>query len=172
MEHSCLVRHVSKFKLRWLLCPCKGSACPEMQCIQLANPQDPSHLWSLYLLLCSLSQTRLAMWSPYQSDIFPFSLSYSYPTKAFSLLPILQFSEWRLLHETLDEAFLYHLNCHLLSFSNPRKTQNHCIGDCSHEIKRHLLLGRKAMTNLDSIFKSRESLCLQRSIQSKLWFFQ
>ena len=32
--------------------------------------------------------------------------------------------------------------------------QNHC--DCSHEIKRHLLLGRKAMTNLDSILKSRD----------------
>ena len=29
-------------------------------------------------------------------------------------------------------------------------------GDCSHEIKRHLLLGRKAMTNLDSIWKSRD----------------
>ena len=29
-------------------------------------------------------------------------------------------------------------------------------GDCSHEIKRHLLLGKKAMTNLDSIFKSRD----------------
>ena len=29
-------------------------------------------------------------------------------------------------------------------------------GDCSHEIKRHLLLGRKAMTNLDSIIKSRD----------------
>ena len=29
-------------------------------------------------------------------------------------------------------------------------------GDCSHEIKRHLLLGRKIMTNLDSIFKSRD----------------
>jgi len=29
-------------------------------------------------------------------------------------------------------------------------------GDCSHEIKRHLLLGRKAITNLDSILKSRE----------------
>ena len=29
-------------------------------------------------------------------------------------------------------------------------------GDCSHEIKRHLLLGRKAMTNFDSIFKSRD----------------
>ena len=31
-------------------------------------------------------------------------------------------------------------------------------GDCSHEIKRHLLLGRKVMTNLDSILKSRETL--------------
>ena len=29
-------------------------------------------------------------------------------------------------------------------------------GDCSHEIKRHLLLGRKVMTNLDTIFKSRD----------------
>ena len=30
-------------------------------------------------------------------------------------------------------------------------------GDCSHEIKRHLLLGRKVMTNLDSILKSRDN---------------
>ena len=29
-------------------------------------------------------------------------------------------------------------------------------GDCSHEIKRHILLGKKVMTNLDSIFKSRD----------------
>ena len=29
-------------------------------------------------------------------------------------------------------------------------------GDCSHEVKRHLLFGRKVMTNLDSIFKSRD----------------
>ena len=35
--------------------------------------------------------------------------------------------------------------------------QNHCRwGDCSHKIKRYLLLGRKAMTNLDSILKSRD----------------
>ena len=34
--------------------------------------------------------------------------------------------------------------------------QNHCDGDCSHDIKRHLLFGRKVMTNLDSIFKSRD----------------
>ena len=37
-------------------------------------------------------------------------------------------------------------------------------GDCSHEIKRHLLLGRKVMTNLDSIFKAETLLCQQRSI--------
>ena len=37
-------------------------------------------------------------------------------------------------------------------------------GDCSHEIKRRLLLGRKVMTNLDSIFKSRDLLCQQRSV--------
>ena len=38
-------------------------------------------------------------------------------------------------------------------------------GDWSHEIKRHLLLGRKAMTNLDSVFKKAEtSLCQQRSV--------
>ena len=34
--------------------------------------------------------------------------------------------------------------------------QNHCSGDCSHEIKRHLLLGGKAMANLDSLLKSRD----------------
>ena len=37
-------------------------------------------------------------------------------------------------------------------------------GDCSHEIKRHLLLGRKVMTNLDSIFKAETLLCQLRSV--------
>ena len=42
-------------------------------------------------------------------------------------------------------------------------------GDCSHEIKRHLLLGRKVMTNLDSIFKSRDitlpsNVCLVKAM--------
>ena len=35
-------------------------------------------------------------------------------------------------------------------------------GECSHEIKRHLLLGRKAITNLDSIFKSRDITLLTK----------
>ena len=37
-------------------------------------------------------------------------------------------------------------------------------GDCSHEIQRRLFLGRKAMTNLDSILKTETLLCQQRSI--------
>ena len=45
-------------------------------------------------------------------------------------------------------------------------------GECCHEIKRHLLLGRKVMTNLDSILKSRDILCQQKSVYSRLWFFQ
>ena len=45
-------------------------------------------------------------------------------------------------------------------------------GPCSHEIKRHLRLGRKAMTNLDSILKSRDITLLTKSMQSRLWFFQ
>ena len=45
-------------------------------------------------------------------------------------------------------------------------------GDCSHEIKRHLLLGRKVTTNLDSILKSRDITLPTRSILSRLWFFQ
>ena len=36
-------------------------------------------------------------------------------------------------------------------------------GDCSHEFKRHLLLGRKVMTNLDSIFKSRDITLLTKA---------
>ena len=45
-------------------------------------------------------------------------------------------------------------------------------GDCSHEIKGRLLLGRKAMTNQDSILKAEILLCQQKSVWSKLWFFQ
>ena len=51
-------------------------------------------------------------------------------------------------------------------FLGPKITAD---GDCSHEIKRHLLLGRKAMTNLDSVLKSRDitlltNVCLVKAI--------
>ena len=43
-------------------------------------------------------------------------------------------------------------------------------GDCNHEMKRHLLLGRKAMTKLDSILKSRD-ITFPTKVHTKLWFF-
>ena len=45
-------------------------------------------------------------------------------------------------------------------------------GDCSHEIKRRFLLGRKVMTNLDSIFQSRDITSLTKVRLVKVWFFQ
>ena len=45
-------------------------------------------------------------------------------------------------------------------------------GDCSHEIKRHLLLERKVTTNLDSIFKSRGITLPTKVHLVRLWFFQ
>ena len=45
-------------------------------------------------------------------------------------------------------------------------------GDCNHEMKRHLLLGRKAMTELDSILKSRDVTLLTKVSLAKLWFLQ
>ena len=44
--------------------------------------------------------------------------------------------------------------------------------DCSHELKRHLLLGRKVMTNLDSILKSRDITFPTKVCLVKLWCFQ
>ena len=45
-------------------------------------------------------------------------------------------------------------------------------GDCSHEIKRNLLPGRKVMTNLDSILKSRDITLSTKVCLVRLWFFQ
>ena len=44
-------------------------------------------------------------------------------------------------------------------------------GDCSHEIKRHVLHGRKALTNLDSIFKSRDITLLTKVCKVKAMVF-
>ena len=48
--------------------------------------------------------------------------------------------------------------------------ENHCSSDCSHEIKIHVFLGRKVMTNLDSILKAETLLC-QQSLSSQGYGF-
>ena len=47
-------------------------------------------------------------------------------------------------------------------------SKNHSDSDCSHEIKRCLLLGKKAMTNLDSVLKSRDSTLLTKVYTAKV----
>ena len=56
------------------------------------------------------------------------------------------FTSWQIVGETMETVTNF-------IFFGSKITAD---GDCSHEIKRHLLLGRKVMTNLDSIFKSRD----------------
>ena len=51
-------------------------------------------------------------------------------------------------------------------------SKSNADGDCSHEIKRCLLLGRKVMTILDSILKSRDITLPTKFRLSRLWFFQ
>ena len=64
-------------------------------------------------------------------------------TKIMSSGPI---TSWQIVDETVATVRDF-------IFGGPKLTAD---GDCSHEIKRHLLFGRKAMTNLDGILKSRD----------------
>ena len=70
-------------------------------------------------------------------------------TKIMTSGPI---TSWQINGETLETDFIF------LGF---KVTVD---GDFSHEIKRHLLLGRKVLTDLDSILKSKDITCQQRSI--------
>ena len=80
-------------------------------------------------------------------------------TKIMASGPI---TSWKIDEETMETVrdFIF-LGCKVTA-----------VGDCSHEIKRCSFLGRKAMTDLDSILKNRDITCRHRSIKSKLWFFQ
>ena len=71
-------------------------------------------------------------------------------TKIMASGPIIS---WQIDGETVETVTDYFLGL-----------QNHADGDCSHESKRRLLLGRKVTTNLDSILKNREITCQQRFV--------
>ena len=77
-------------------------------------------------------------------------------TKIMASCPI---NSWQIDGETMETDFI---------FLDSKITAD---GDCSHEIKRHLLLGRKVMTNLDSILKSWDITFQQRSILVKAMVF-
>ena len=78
-------------------------------------------------------------------------------TKIMASGPI---TSWQIDGETMETDFI---------FLGSKITAH---GDCSHEIKRCLLLGRKAMASLDSILKSRNITLPTKVHLSKLWFSQ
>ena len=78
-----------------------------------------------------------------QSNLFPFKIFNIQKTKIMASGPI---TSWEIGGETVETVSDF-------IFWGYKITAD---GDCSHEIKRRLLFGRKVMTNLDSIFKSRD----------------
>ena len=79
-------------------------------------------------------------------------------TKIMASGPI---TSWQIDGETMETVTDFILGCSKITAD----------GDCSHEVKRHLLPGRKVMSNLDSILKSREITLPTKVHHSKLWFF-
>ena len=79
-------------------------------------------------------------------------------TKIMTSDPI---TSWKLDGETMETVTDLYFLCSKITTN----------GDCNHESKRCLLLGRKAMTNLDSILKSRD-ITLSAKVHLKLWFIQ
>jgi len=75
-------------------------------------------------------------------------------TKIMASSPI---TSWQIEGETVEMV----TDCFVLFCFGSKITGD---GDCSHEIKRHLLLGRKVVPNLDSILRAETLLCQQRSI--------
>ena len=80
-------------------------------------------------------------------------------TKIMASGPI---TSWQIDGETVETVFDF-------IFGGSKITAD---GDCSHEIKRHLLLGRKVTTNLDSILRSRDVTLPTKVCLVRLWFFQ
>ena len=72
------------------------------------------------------------------------------------------YDEWQIDKETMETVRDFILGVSKITADD----------DCSYEIKRRLLLGRKVMTNLDSILKSKDITLPTKSVWSKLWFFQ
>ena len=70
-------------------------------------------------------------------------------------------TSWQIDGETMERERLYFLGSKITA-----------DGDCSHEIKRHLFLGRKTVTNLGSILKSRDITLLTKVCLSSYGFFQ
>ena len=158
----------------WLFATPWTAACQAS--LSIANPQSLLKLMSMesvmpskHLILCHpllflpsiFPSTRVfsnesvlcIRWPKYRS--FSFSIS---PSNEYSGLISLRIDWLDLLavQETLKSLLQHHSSKAFILWCSILDSKITAAGDCSHEIKRCLLLGRKVMTNLDSILKSRD----------------
>ena len=115
-----------------------------LQCSCLENPRDRGAWWAA-IYGVTQSQTRLKRLSSSSSSRsekvgLKFNIQ---KTKIMASGPI---TSWQIDGETVEAVSVFILGAFKITAD----------GDCSHEIKRRLLLGRNVMTNLDSIFKGRD----------------
>ena len=106
-------------------------------------------------------QTAVLSWAPQHLGHYPhlYSSLNIQKTKIMASDPI---TLWQIAGEKMETVRDF-------IFSASKITAD---GNCGHEIKRCLLLGRKAMTNQDSILKSRDITLLTKVHLVKAWFFQ
>ena len=100
-------------------------------------------------LLCSVTESCLALWSPMDTHIRMLKIENIQKKEIMASGP---FTTWQLDGETMETVTKF-------IFLGSKITVD---SDCSHEIKTCLLLGRKTMTNLDSILKSRDITLLTK----------
>ena len=114
------------------------------------NISNPRHADDTTLLAASEELKSLLMKLKEESEKVGLKLNIQ-KTKIMASGPI---TSWEIDGETVETVADF-------IFGGSKTTAD---GDCSHEIKSRLLLGRKVMTNLDSIFKAETLLCQQRSV--------
>ena len=124
-------------------------------------------IWTVSLALKKLRIIEFCKFSFYSSHVWMWELDHKkkadlklniQKTKIMASSPI---TSWQIVGETMEKVKDF-------IFLGSKITAD---GDCSHEIKRSLLLGRKVMTNLDSILKSRDitlptKVCLVKAMVS------
>ena len=119
---------------------------PKFMSIELVMPSSHLILCCPLLLLVS-SSARIQTWQPHPSSLFLTIIVYC-----------MYISSWQIDGETMETVTDFILGGSKITAD----------GDCNHEIKRRLLLGRKAKTNLDSILKSRDIILLTNLVS---WWF-
>ena len=162
-----------------LSCIGEGNGNP-LQCSCLENPRDGGAWWAAIYGVAQ-SPTRLKWLSSSSSRTLFFCCCFAINILCIYMQYMHKYVGWlKTQHSKTEDHGIRSITSWLIDgekvekvadfiFLGPKITAH---SDCSHEIKRCLLLGRKAMTNLDSVLNSRDSTLLTKIQIVMLWLFQ